>query len=92
MFTASYACRKGKGQHLAGNSCAKFTRQYRYVAQFDVAQFYVSINHEILKALIRRKIKDAKVLTILDEIIDSISTRDKNLEILYGMRNALKKP
>ena len=88
MFTASYACRKGKGQHLAGNSCAKYTRQYRYVAQFDVAQFYVSINHEILKSLIRRKIKDVKVLTILDEIIDSISTRDKNLEILYGMRDA----
>ena len=86
MMHTSYACRKGKGQHEAGKACTNLTRRFKYVAQFDVAQFYVSINHEILKGVIRRKIKDQKVLAILDEIIDSISTRDENLKILYKMR------
>ncbi len=82
----SFACRKGYGQHRAGNLCSSYTRKYKYVAQFDVSQFYVSINHGVLKAVLRKKIKDTKVLAILDEIIDSISTRDKNLEILYRMK------
>ena len=82
----SYACRKGYGQHKAGLLCSAYTRRYKYCAQFDISQFYVSINHEILKQVLRRKLKDIKVLAILDEIIDSISTRDKNLEILYRMK------
>ena len=82
----SYACRKGYGQHKAGILCSAYTRRFKYVAQFDIAQFYVSINHDVLKQVLRRKLKDAKVLAILDEIIDSISTRDKNLEILYRMK------
>ena len=86
MMPTSYACRKGRGQHQAGQLCAAFTRKFKYVAQFDVSQFYISINHKILKTILRKKIKDEKVLGILDEIIDSISTRDKNLEMLYKMR------
>lgn len=84
----SYACRTGKGQHKAGTLCAEYTRRFKYCAQFDISQFYVSINHAVLKRVIRRKIKDAKVLAILDEIIDSISTRDRNLRKLYEMRDA----
>lgn len=86
MMATSYACRKGKGQHQAGTLCAQYARQYKYVAQFDIAQFYVSINHEILKSVLRRKIKDKRLLAILDEIVDSISTRDENLRLLYRMK------
>lgn len=84
----SCACRKGYGQHKAGNICAKYTRQFKYVAQFDISQFYVSINHNVLKSVLRKKLKDQKVLAILDEIIDSISTRDANLDKLYEMKAA----
>jgi len=37
----------------------------------DIKKFYPSIDHDILKTIIRRKIKDPNVLAILDEIIDS---------------------
>jgi hypothetical protein len=43
----------------------------QYCLKLDIRKFYPSINHDILKSLIRRKIKDKDVLSLLDEIIDS---------------------
>ena len=37
----------------------------------DVRKFYPSIDHSILKQIIRRKIKDRDLLWLLDTIIDS---------------------
>jgi len=37
----------------------------------DVKQFYPSVDHEVLKQVIRRQIKDKRLLRMLDEIIDS---------------------
>ena len=37
----------------------------------DIRKFYPSLNHDILKAIIRKKIKDKDLLWLLDEIIDS---------------------
>ena len=43
----------------------------QYCLKLDIRKFYPSINHEILKSIIRKKIKDDDVLFLLDEIIDS---------------------
>lgn len=43
----------------------------RYCLKMDVKKFYQSIDHEILKRLLRRKIKDTEVIWLLDLIIDS---------------------
>lgn len=40
--------------------------------KIDVKKFYPTIDHEILKNVIRRKIKDPELLALLDEIIDSV--------------------
>ena len=37
----------------------------------DVKKFYPSVDHEILKAIVRKKLKDKLLLKLLDEIIDS---------------------
>lgn len=87
MYTSSYACRKGYGQHMAGTKCGEYARKYKYCCQFDVSQFYININHDILKTVVRRKIKDRKLLALIDTIIDSIATRDVNLELLHRMRS-----
>ena len=85
MLPDSYACRKGKGQHRGGTKAAQYVRKYKYCLQCDISQFYVNINHGILKNILRRKIKDRQLLDVLYEIIDSCCTRDKNLKILYKM-------
>lgn len=69
-----FSCRKGKGQHRASAKCMEYCRRYEYCMQFDISKFYPSINHAILKEIIRRKLKDPELLWILDEIIDSTHT------------------
>lgn len=39
----------------------------------DITKFYPSVDHNILKSIISRKIKDTKMLEILYEIIDSVN-------------------
>ena len=75
IFTAdSYANIKGKGTHKAYNAVRRAMKDEagtRYAAQLDIRKFYPSIDHEIMKNIIRRKIKDRDLLELLDGIIDS---------------------
>lgn len=86
MIYDSYACRKGKGQHQAGTKCGVLTKQYKYVAKLDIAQFYIAISHERMKEILREKIKDKKVLDLLDENVDSIATMQANIRYLNKMK------
>lgn len=49
----------------------KDTRGTKYCLKLDIKKYYPSINHDILKNVIRRKIKDKNFLSLLNEIIDS---------------------
>jgi hypothetical protein len=42
-----------------------------YCLKLDVRKFYQSIDHDVLKAVLRKKVKCTKTLALLDEIIDS---------------------
>ena len=44
----------------------------RYCLKIDIRKYYPSINHDILKVIVRRKIKDERLLSLLDGIIDSV--------------------
>lgn len=67
----SYACREGKGMHKGSLKTMEYVRENKYCLKCDISKFYPSINHEILKNIIRRKIKDKDILWLLDDIIDS---------------------
>lgn len=75
VFTSNtYSCIKGRGIHGAANAlktALKDVYNTKYCLKLDIKQFYPSINHDILKSLIRRKIKDKDLLWLLDDIIDS---------------------
>ena len=71
----SYACRQGRGTHAGVDRCQQFARQFRYVLKTDIRKFFPSLDHEILKKLIARKIKDLGVLWLAGLIID-----DSNLQ------------
>lgn len=76
IFTKdTYSCIKGRGIHTLARQL-KYDLQHdkegtKYCAKMDIKKFYPSIDHEILKIIIRKKIKDKKLLKLLDEIIDS---------------------
>jgi RNA-directed DNA polymerase len=75
VFTANtYSCIKKRGIHAAANalkSALKDTAGTQFCLKLDIKKFYPNVNHEILKRLLRRKIKDQDLLWLLDEIIDS---------------------
>jgi len=71
MIANSFACREGKGLHLGSRLTMQFVRHNKYCLKMDIRSFYPSIRHDILKSIIRRKIKDKNILWLLDDIIDS---------------------
>jgi retron-type reverse transcriptase len=72
----SYACRTGKGQHRALARFTAWARATRYVLKLDVARFFPSLDHEILKAILRRALKDPDVLALCDRIIDGSNEQE----------------
>ena len=76
IFTRdTYSCIKGRGIHALVKKLQSDLRKYpsgtMYCAKMDIRKFYPSINHEILKSIVKKKIKDKSLLKLLFEIIDS---------------------
>jgi retron-type reverse transcriptase len=74
-FTAdTYSCIKKRGIHRLLRklrSDLKDITGTQYCLKLDIKKFYPSIDHDVLKKLLRRKFKDPDLLWLLDEIIDS---------------------
>ncbi|MEK4025771.1 reverse transcriptase domain-containing protein [Sporosarcina sp. FSL W7-1283] len=77
FISDSYACLDGRGTHAAVNSVQRDMRIAErefldpWIVSVDVSKFFYSIDREILKQILRKKIKCAKTLWLLDRIIDS---------------------
>jgi len=71
----TYACIIGRGIHKGVKRIQQalkyFPKSTKYCLKCDVQKFYPSINHDVLKETIRKKIKDEKLLELLDIIINS---------------------
>jgi len=67
----SYANRVGKGTHRALDRCQQFARQFRYVLQCDVRQFFPSIDHAVLRQTLGRVVGDPDVMGLVDRIVES---------------------
>jgi retron-type reverse transcriptase len=80
----SYACRKGKGSHAAVDRCRHYARRFRYVLKADVRKFFPSIDHEVLKGLVARKVKDPDVLWLVGLLIDHSNAQEPVHEWFAG--------
>ena len=67
----SYANRLRKGTHRALQRVQDLARQYPYVLQCDLRQFFPSVDHAILRNILARKITDSDVLWLIDRILES---------------------
>lgn len=84
FISDSYACRAGKGTHAAVGRLTRGMRSNAYVLQCDIRKYFPSVNHEILKGLLRRKIACPDTLWLLELIIDSSSPVEEALIYLPG--------
>jgi hypothetical protein len=73
----SYACRQGKGTHAAVRRCRELARRYRYAWKADIRKFFPSIDHEVLKGLLARKVKGPRVLALAGLIIDHSNPQEE---------------
>ena len=75
IFTAdTCACIKKRGLKEAYRRTKMYLKDIegtKYCLKIDIKKFYPSINHDKLKGIIRKKIKDNRLLGLLDGIIDS---------------------
>lgn len=79
FISTTCASLPNRGIHKASKYMNKYLKELKndknntiYCLKLDVKKFYPSINHDVLKKLLRRKIKDNDLLWLLDLIIDSI--------------------
>jgi len=74
----SYSCRKNKGTHKAFRRLVFLTRKISqnytmpcWALKCDIKKFFASVDHEILIKLLRNRIDDEKLMTLLENIICS---------------------
>jgi len=73
----SYACRPGRGTHHGADKAEHFLRVVKRnhgnvcVLKADIAKYFYSIDHAILKMLVRKRIACKRTLDLFDSIIDS---------------------
>ncbi len=85
FISDSYACRKDMGTHRAFRELVDHARRVskNYTApcwaiKMDIKKFFDSVNHEILKKILRERIGDHRLLQLLDQIIDSFDVTPGN--------------
>jgi len=74
----SYSCRIDKGTHKAINHFRSLTRKVSqnhtrtcWILKCDIRKFFGSINHNILKNILKQYIQDMDILQLLNEVIES---------------------
>ena len=72
----SYACRKGKGTHKAADRLQYWLRQTErkperyYYLKMDISKYFYRVDHDILLKILARRIKDQRLLNLLEKIIN----------------------
>ena len=74
----SFACRKWKGTHRGVDRLEHFlirgsrnNQQVVWALKCDIRKFFDSIDHEILRSLIRRRVQDRSTLMLIDIVLNS---------------------
>ncbi|PSB01631.1 RNA-directed DNA polymerase [Merismopedia glauca] len=84
FITDTYANREGYGTHRALKRFIEFYRQSDYILQCDIKKYFPSIDHQVLKELIRRKIKCPDTLWLIEVIIDNSNEQEPVIDYFPG--------
>jgi retron-type reverse transcriptase len=76
LIPDTYANRVGYGSHKALRRFTTFARTSKYILQCDIQKYFPSIDHNVLKAIIRRKIKCPQTLWLIDTLIDNSNPQE----------------
>ncbi|MCD7891623.1 MAG: reverse transcriptase/maturase family protein [Ruminococcus sp.] len=77
----SYACRRDKGTHKAADRLQYWLRQVSrkpgewYYLKLDISKYFYRVDHLVLLEILSRRIKDQRLMQLLETIINSEDTR-----------------
>lgn len=83
----TYACIEGRGTHLAIDTLQKYMRKMRrkygsyYIVKCDIKGFFYNIDKDVLFAILKRLIRDQKLLALTHKFIYEKSSDKKGLPI-----------
>jgi retron-type reverse transcriptase len=81
---ANFACRKDKGTHKALDQAHAWVKQYRYVFHGDIVKYFPSIDHQILRRLLARRIADRQTMWLIDQIMNSgVGIQAREAPVIY---------
>lgn len=75
----SYACRPGRGTHKGADRAQHFLRAVKrrhgrvYVLKADIAKYFHSIDHDIVKRIVAMRIKCRRTAALIFQLIDSMT-------------------
>ena len=75
MYEHSYGSIPGRGIEGARKTVERWVqhdRKAKYFVKLDIRKFYPNVDQNILKAKFRRKIKDEKILDVIDRVIECV--------------------
>ena len=78
----TYANRVGKGTHRAVARYERLRNRHRHVLRGDIYRYFPAIDHEVLKADLRRRIACRRTLAVLDRILD-VSNPQEPVHLYY---------
>ena len=67
----SMACRPGLGTHRAVLRLLELMRRQRWVVHLDVRAYFPSIDVDLVRALLARRVRDAPYLALVDRVLDA---------------------
>lgn len=87
----SYSCRKNKGTHRALNRFRYFARKVSknntktcYVLKCDIKKFFASVNHNILCAILKRRIEGEEMHWLIKQVVSSFHTTEIGVGLPLG--------
>ena len=80
----SYANRVGKGTHAAILRYQAFCRKNKYALKCDLKKYFPALDHQILKAEVRRTIACPDTLWLIDRIIDGSNAQEPVIAYFPG--------
>lgn len=92
LIDSNCVTRIGKGTHYAIKLFKKYLNEMKikcekfYVLKFDISKYFYNISHNIVREILKKRMKDKDAIKILDTIISSTNLAYVNEEI-----NHLKK-
>ena len=71
LIDTTFACLPDRGSHRAVLAFQKAMRRHRFVLTLDIRHYFLSIDQSILMQLMRRRIKDERLLRLMEVIATS---------------------